>query len=260
MIKKIFNKKKTSINSILKFTLLIILVIVFVVVFQQFYKSSLVKKKLFDLIEIYSQNYEYSLKEIKINKLNHIDYIEIEKYFTQYYDRSIFLIPIQDILKMLNQKKWIDAVTIKSDYKNTISVIIRESSPKGIYYNGENYFFFDKNQKIIDFVNPNFSLYPGLIKFKGNNSLSNANLFLKSIPLSFKNKINEAIFINNRRWDIQLKNDIKLKLAENKVSESLNNYDRIYRNLSNQELQEIELIDLRITKRAVLKFKKQQND
>ena len=59
---------------------------------------------LFDLIEIYSQNYEYSLKEIKINKLNHIDYIEIEKYFTQYYDRSIFLIPIQDILKMLIKK------------------------------------------------------------------------------------------------------------------------------------------------------------
>ena len=41
------------------------------IVFQQFYKSSLVKKKLFDLIEIYSQNYEYSLKEIKINNIEH---------------------------------------------------------------------------------------------------------------------------------------------------------------------------------------------
>lgn len=260
MIKRGINKKKIRINSILKFTLSIILIIMFAVAFQQFYKSDLAKKKLLNIIEIFSQNYEYLLKEIKINKLNHIDHLEIKKYFSQYYNRSIFLIPIKDILKTLNQKKWIEAITIKSDYKNTISVIIKESSPKGLYYNGENYFFFDKNLKIIDFVNSNAFLYPGLIIFKGNNSLSNANFFLKSIPLSFENKINEAIFINNRRWDIQLKNDIKLRLAENKVSESLNNYDKIYRNLSNQELQEIELIDLRITKRAILKFKKQIND
>ena len=51
-----------------------------------------------------------------------------------------------------------------------------------------------------------------------------------------------------------------MKLRENKVLESLDNYDKIYRNLSSQELQEIELIDLRLEKKAILKFKELNND
>ena len=93
MIKSRINKKKIRINSILKFTLSIILIIMFAVAFQQFYKSDLAKKKLLNIIEIFSQNNEYLLKEIKINKLNHIDHLEIKKYFSQYYDRSIFATP-----------------------------------------------------------------------------------------------------------------------------------------------------------------------
>ena len=141
-----------------------------------------------------------------------------------------------------------------------ISVIISESQPIGIYFNGKNYFLFDNNLEVIDLVNSKTDLYSRLIKFTGNNSLSNANLLLKSIPLFFMNEIEEAIFINNRRWDVTLKNGIKLKLQENKVLESLNNYDKIHRNLSSQELQELELIDLRLAKKAIIKFKESKND
>ena len=70
-----------------------------------------------------------------------------------------------------------------------------------------------KNGEIIDSVDSNFNLYSHLIKFEGNNSLFNANIFINSIPLLFQNEIKKAIFISNRRWDIKLKNGINLKLA-----------------------------------------------
>ena len=96
-------------------------------------------------------------------------------------------------------------MSIKSDYNNTISIVISESQPLGIFYNGENYFLFDNNLKVIDLVNLKTDLYSDLIKFIGNNSLSKANLLLKSIPIFYKKEIDEAIFVNNRRWDIKLK-------------------------------------------------------
>ena len=71
----------------------------------------------------------------------------------------------------------------------------------------------------------------------------------------FRNKIKKAIFVNNRRWDVKLKNGINLKLAENNILDSFNNYDKFYKNVSNQELTEIEMIDLRIPKQIILKFK-----
>ena len=67
MIKSRINKKKTSVNFILKFISILLFTIVFVVIFYEFYQSNLVKKKLSYFIEFLSQNYEYSLKKVKIN-------------------------------------------------------------------------------------------------------------------------------------------------------------------------------------------------
>ena len=165
------------------------------------------------------------------------------------------MIPIKEISKNLHQNKWIKDFTIKNDYKNTINVNIVESIPIGIYFNGEDSFLFDNNGKIIDLVDSNYNLYFDLIMFEGNNSLLNANTLLNSLPLLFRNEIKKAIFINNRRWDVKLRNGINIKLAENNIFDSFNNYDKFYKNVSNQELTEIEMIDLRIPKQIILKFK-----
>ena len=165
------------------------------------------------------------------------------------------MIPIKEISKNLHQNKWIKDFTIKNDYKNTINVNIVESIPIGIYFNGEDNLLFDKNGEVIDSLNSNYNLYFDLIIFEGNNSLFNANTFLNSLPLLLQNEIKKAIYINNRRWDVKLKNGINIKLSENNILDSFNNYDKFYKNVSNQELTEIEMIDLRIPKQIILKFK-----
>ena len=109
-------------------------------------------------------------------------------------------------------------------------------------------------------MDSNFNLYSHLIKFEGDNSILNANIFINSLPFLFRNQIKKAIFISNRRWDIKLKNGINLKLAENKILDSFNNYDKFYKIMSNQELREIEVIDLRVPKQIIIKFKVQNND
>ena len=58
-----------------------------------------------------------------------------------------------------------------------------------------------------------------------------------------------------RIWDIKFRNCIYLKLSENNILESLIKYDKIYKNISAGELKEIESIDLRIPKQAIIKFK-----
>ena len=260
MIKNRLNKKKTSIYSTIRSTIFFISIIVLIFVFYEVYKSNIIKKVFVNNIEKFSQNYGYSFTKVNINKLINIRPEVIEKHFFKYYGKSIFLIPIKEISKNLYKNKWIEYFTIKNDYQNTINIYIVESSPIGIYFNGDNYLLFDINGEIIDSVNSNFNLYSHLIQFEGNNSLFNANIIINLIPLLFQNEIKKAIFINNRRWDIKLKNGIKLKLAENNILVSLNNYDKFYKSVSNQELRKIETIDLRVPKQVIIKFKVQKND
>lgn len=260
MIKNRLNKKKISTNSIVRSSAFIISILVLIFIFYEVYKSNVIKKIFVDNIEKFSQNYGYSFTKVNINKLINIRPEEIEKHFFQYYGKSIFLIPIKEISNNLYQNKWIKDVAIKNNYINTININIIESIPIGIYYNGDNNLLFDKNGEIIDSVNSNSNLYSHLIKFEGRNSLFNANIFINSLPLLFLNEIKKAIYISNRRWDVRLKNGIRLKLAENNILDSFNNYDKFNKNVSNQELKEIEMIDLRIPKQVILKFKVKKND
>ena len=255
MTKNRINKKKTNVYSIIRFTAIIALIVVLIFIFYDADKSNAIKKVFTNNIEKFSKDYGYSFTKVNINKLINIKPEEIEKYFTKYYGNSIFFIPIKEISKNLHQNKWIKDFTIKNDYKNTINVNIVESIPIGIYFNGEDNLLFDKNGEVIDFVNSNYNLYSHLIVFEGNNSQFNANTLLNSLPLLFRNEIKKAIFINNRRWDVRLRNGINIKLSENNILDSFNNYDKFYKNVSNQELTEIEMIDLRIPKQIILKFK-----
>ena len=94
MIRSRLNKKKTSFNFFLKFVSFFILIITFIFLFYELYQSNLIKKKLFNFIEIFSQNFEYSLTKIKINELKYIESSEIEKFFTRYQGKSIFLVQL----------------------------------------------------------------------------------------------------------------------------------------------------------------------
>ena len=158
-------------------------------------------------------------------------------------------------IKILTQIFLICSILLSSDNIYQLNSSTRNTSLGGTHVSSNNISSILDSPLRFDSVNSNNNLYSHLIIFEGNNSLFNANTFLNSLPLLFQNEIKKAIFINNRRWDVKLRNGINIKLSENNILDSFNNYDKFYKNVSNQELTEIEMIDLRIPKQIILKFK-----
>ena len=62
-------------------------------------------------------------------------------------------------------------------------------------------------------------------------------------------------FIKKRRWNILLKNNIILKLSEENPYESIENYTKILKNLSEAQINNILSIDLRNITKSIIKFK-----
>ena len=93
-------------------------------------------------------------KEIEFVDSPNIKKEEIKKYFDQYYDKSIFIIPIKEISNKISKNKWVDSIYIKSDYNDKIIIEITEVIPLGIFYHNDSYFLFDANRKIIDKAKP----------------------------------------------------------------------------------------------------------
>ena len=76
-----------------------------------------------------------------------------------------------------------------------------------------------------------------------------------SLPDDFIEFVDKAFLINERRWNLKLKNNILLKLPENNIKEALENYKKIYINFSSEELSDIAAIDLRMKQKIILKYK-----
>ena len=112
MTKTIFNKRRIKKKLIFKISLSLCSLIIF------FFISY---KYIDDIIESFSENYDYLFKAVEIEGLNNLSSNEIEKHFIEYYDKSIFLLPLKNISYEIKMNKWIKSVSLKSNFKNTVN-------------------------------------------------------------------------------------------------------------------------------------------
>ena len=252
MKKNILNRRRKKIYFP---TILILLFFLITVIYILFFYDQKIFKQFNSIIENYSDKYQYSLSVVNINGLNNINEDEILNLIKPYKGSSIFLIPIKKIAKKISQNNWVKSINIQSNYKDTIEINIDESKPIGIYTTGIQNILFSDDLKILENIANNEKRFSALIKFEGKNSIHESIKLIDSFPDDFIQYVDKAFLINQRRWDLELKNSILLKLPENNIKEALENYKKIYINFSNEELIEIESIDLRMKKKIILKYK-----
>ena len=252
MKKNILNRRRKKIYFP---TILILLFFLIIVIYIFLFYEQKIFKQFNSIIENYSDKYQYSLSVVNINGLNNINEDEILNLIKPYKDSSIFLIPIKKIAKKISQNNWVKSINIQSNYKDTIEINIDESKPIGIYTTGIQNILFSDDLKILENIANNEKRFSALIKFEGKNSIHESIKLIDSFPDDFIQYVDKAFLINQRRWDLELKNSILLKLPENNIKEALENYKKIYINFSNEELIEIESIDLRMKQKIILKYK-----
>ena len=252
MKKSILNRRRKKIYFP---TILILLFFLIIVIYIFLFYDQKIFKQFNSIIENYSDKYQYSLSVVNINGLNNINEDEILNLIKPYKGSSIFLIPIKKIANKISQNNWVKSINIQSNYKDTIEINIDESKPIGIYTTGIQNILFSDDLKILENIANNEKRFSALIKFEGKNSLHESIKLIDSFPDDFIQYVDKAFLINQRRWDLELKNSILLKLPENNIKEALENYIKIYINFSNEELIEIESIDLRMKKKIILKYK-----
>ena len=252
MSRIIINKKKVKVNLVLKILLFIITVIFILTIIFYLISFNFKINSLSNYIYLLSKKYDYLFTEIEINGLKNISEIEINKYFNKYYNKSIFLIPIKEISQKIEKNNWIEIAKLKSNYKNKISIYIKEFEPIAVYFNGKQYIFINKSGRVIDFVNEK-TIQQHIILY-GENANIKGPALVQSIPNELKLLIIKAEYINNRRWDIYIKKNLKIKLPENGYKKAMNFFIDIYVDLHSSDISNIEYIDLRISEKALIKF------
>ena len=189
-----------------------------------------------------------------INSLKRIDKLEVNNIVNKYYNQSIFLLPLEEISNSINQLSWTKDVNLSTNFIDKLNVEIFEYEPIGLLFYNNQFFYFSKDGKIIDKFREEIN--ESLIIFYGNQASKEAYNLLNDISKTETvNMIKEAYYINERRWDIKLHNNILVNLSEINIEESLKNYIKLIKKFNYSDIVTIKSIDLRDNEKAIISFK-----
>ncbi len=254
-----FNRKKVLIFKKRLFlvpSFLILLVLLGYFTYINLYK---INTLILDSIENLSKDLNYTLKTYVIEGTHRINKNDIEDIIKPNLNKSIFLLPLKKISNLIYENNWVKKVTLNTDYKNKMLIEIEEYKPIGIYKYNDKYYYFNITGKIIEFAdlrekNDNIDF----IIFEGKSSIIEAEnllIIIDRLNKEFRSEIINAEFIQNRRWNLLLKNNLLLKLSENYLKRSIENFLILYKNLKKDEFDKIESIDLRNYEKAIIKYR-----
>ena len=248
------NKKKISFLTNQKFLKYIFIAIILCLFFIYIFYELIKKDKFFTIIQDISKKNNYQLKNIEINSLKRINKSEVNNIINQYYNQSIFLLPLEEIFNSITQLSWVKDVNLSTNFNNKLNVEIFEYEPIGLLFYNNQFFYFSKNGKIIDKYKEEIN--ESLIIFYGNQASKEAyNLLNAIIKTGIINMIKEAYYINERRWNVKLQNNILLNLSEINIEESFKNYIKLIKKINNSDIISIKSIDLRDRDKAIMSFK-----
>ena len=208
-----------------------------------------------NIIETFSEKFEYQLSLFDISGLDRVESKYVSKKLQKYMKTSIFLLPLDQINDSIKENNWVKEIYLNTNYKDTLFIKIVEYKPIGIYFFNEKYFFFNNNGKIIDETNYKDLFNQPLLIFKGNSSNLKANSIiniLRNNDFIKKYKIETLEYVNNRRWDINLRNNVKLMLSEDDPDKSIDNFILIQNKLSETDMINIKAYDLRDLTKTIL--------
>lgn len=154
----------------------------------------------------------------------------------------------------LLQEEWIESVTVKRIFPDTISIVIEERVPMALWQKDKKLFLIDNRGLAI--TDKNLSEFNDMIIITGENSGKNAvSLFssFKAVPKIFYN-IETAQFVSNRRWNLTMKNGTIIKLPESNIPFALSSLQKMHEQEKILD-KSLEYIDLRDMKRITIKTK-----
>ena len=217
-------------------------------------KSKIILIYFFLLIILGSVN-NLSLSKIKFNKVENInisgldspDNIIIQNDLKSLNLGSIFLLDENSIVKVLNSNNLIQKYKIFKKYPSTLNIEIEKTDFLAKINQDGKTFIIGYNGKLIK----NNSSINNLPFIFGNPDISEF-LYLKKIIDNSNvlyDEIENFYFFKSKRWDVELNNNILIKLSKDNLKESLNN---AFKFMNNINLENTKVIDARIKNQIIL--------
>ena len=161
--------------------------------------------------------------------------------------QNLFFLKSSKVKKVIATNTSIDTYSVFKEFPSTIVIEIEETKIlANLYKNGSKYFF-GSNGKLIKTENKKNDKPYLFGNFKNEDFLKFKKIIDNS-KLKYSD-IKKIYFFDSKRWDIELRNGLLIKLPEKKLLESLNLSTEL---ILSDNFQDIKIIDTRVNGQVIL--------
>ncbi len=197
------------------------------------YNSDLFKIKSIKIKGLDNENYEKKITN-KLNYLNNENLIFLDK---------------NKLTKILSNFNFLNNFSVFKRYPKEIIVNLEQTTPVAIYYSNGNKYYVGSNGKTLNFEdvsNGSINLPKVYGKFKTSELVNLINLLNKNhIKL---NNIETIFYFESKRWDLQLKDNILIKLPNIDIDLAIGLAKKIIEDGQFNE----KIIDLRVANQVII--------
>ena len=163
----------------------------------------------------------FFIKNVDIKGINHLNQKDILKTINYYNKKNIFNVNLKNIYNEIKQNTWVEEVSIKKIYPNTLKIDLIEKEPIAIWQNKSAYHLITKNGEIILEANlNNFKKHLPIIIGKNAHKNVYSILQILNIDKNLTKNIWSLTFVNERKWDIHFNQGLTIRLPSTSVKEA----------------------------------------
>ena len=191
---------------------------------------------------------KFNLEEINIENNTLVEESDLKSLLNPFYNKNLISINNNEIGTVLLKNSFIESFKIKKKYPNRLNIVIFEKKPIAILLDKKKKFFISEKIELIEYRK--ISKFENLPYVLGNkDEFKNFYYDLKKIKFPL-DKIKKYTFYESKRWDLETKNNVIVKLPSKNYLKSLKNYLE----LSNKNnFQKYKIFDYRIDNQLILK-------
>tara|TARA_Y100000992_G_scaffold234431_1_gene165305 strand:+ start:36 stop:704 length:669 start_codon:yes stop_codon:yes gene_type:complete len=198
-------------------------------------------------IELNDKNF-LTIKKINIFGFNDIEVLNVENDLNNLNLNNIISLNKNEISKVIESYNIVENYKIFKNYPSTLNIEINKTKFLAkINYDGKT-FIVGSNGRLIDEKYNNNQL-PYIFGSPESKEFLKLKKKIDESKFSYE-QINNFYFYPSKRWDLELKNGIRIKLSNLNLVNSLN---QSFEFLNDENFRDIKIIDLRVKNQTIIK-------
>jgi len=204
-----------------------------------------------------SKQFFYALSQKMGFEITHISFDGLEKTATKdilkkgniIKGQSIFSIDLPQARQTIETLPWVHTAMLFRRLPNHIHIRISERHPNALWQKGKKIYLIDEYGQVIEHLSK--ADYAGLLLVVGEEAPAQAASLiqeLKKFP-DIEKKVQSAVNYSGRRWDLILKNNVRIKLPEDGMNQALSHLNKLDKE-HDLTKGDIRVIDIRLKNRS----------